>query len=45
MFYHSGEVIDDLSTPKRFIAWSPCFRKEAGSHGKDVKGLVRVHEF
>jgi seryl-tRNA synthetase len=45
MFYHSDEVLENLSTPKKFIVWSPCFRKEAGSHGKDVKGLVRVHEF
>lgn len=45
MFYHSDEVLDTLSTPKKYIVWSPCFRKEAGSHGKDVKGLVRVHEF
>jgi len=45
MFYHSDEVLDTLSTAKKFIVWSPCFRKEAGSHGKDVKGLVRVHEF
>lgn len=45
MFYHSDEVLDNLSTPKKYIVWSPCFRKEAGSHGKDVKGLVRVHEF
>jgi seryl-tRNA synthetase len=45
MYYHSDEVLDTLSEPKKFIVWSPCFRKEAGSHGKDVKGLVRVHEF
>ncbi len=45
MFYHSDEVIDDMSTPKKYIVWSPCFRKEIGSHGKDIKGLVRVHEF
>lgn len=45
MYYHSDEVLSDLNEPKKFIAWSPCFRKEAGSHGKDVKGLVRVHEF
>ena len=45
MFYHSDEVLDTLTTPKKYIVWSPCFRKEAGSHGKDVKGLVRVHEF
>jgi seryl-tRNA synthetase len=45
MFYHSDEVLDMQELPKKYIAWSPCFRKEAGSHGKDVKGLVRVHEF
>ena len=45
MYYHADEVLDTLTEPKKFIVWSPCFRKEAGSHGKDVKGLVRVHEF
>jgi seryl-tRNA synthetase len=45
MFYHSDEVLDHTELPKKYIVWSPCFRKEAGSHGKDVKGLVRVHEF
>ncbi len=45
MFYHSDEVLDENALPKKYIVWSPCFRKEAGSHGKDVKGLVRVHEF
>lgn len=45
MFFHSDEVLDSLAEPKKYIVWSPCFRKEAGSHGKDVKGLVRVHEF
>lgn len=45
MFYHSDEVITQEMLPKKFIAFSPCFRKEAGSHGKDVKGLIRVHEF
>ncbi len=45
MFYHSDEVLDVKELPKKYIVWSPCFRKEAGSHGKDVKGLVRVHEF
>lgn len=45
MFYHSDEVLDMKDLPKKYIVWSPCFRKEAGSHGKDVKGLVRVHEF
>lgn len=45
MFYHADEVLDASELPKKYIVWSPCFRKEAGSHGKDVKGLVRVHEF
>lgn len=45
MFFHSDEVLDKASLPLKYIVWSPCFRKEAGSHGKDVKGLVRVHEF
>ncbi len=45
MFYHSDEVLSCDTLPKKFIAFSPCFRKEAGSHGKDVKGLIRVHEF
>lgn len=45
MFYHSDEVLDEKKLPRKIIAWSPCFRKEAGSHGKDVKGLIRVHEF
>jgi seryl-tRNA synthetase len=45
MFYHSDEILDLANLPKKYIVWSPCFRKEAGSHGKDVKGLVRVHEF
>ena len=45
MFYHSDEVLDRATLPRKYIVWSPCFRKEAGSHGKDVKGLVRVHEF
>ncbi len=45
MFFHSDEVLEQSSLPKKYIVWSPCFRKEAGSHGKDVKGLIRVHEF
>lgn len=45
MSYYSGEVLSKESLPKKFIAFSPCFRREAGSHGKDVKGIIRVHEF
>ncbi|MDB5260432.1 MAG: serS [Candidatus Nomurabacteria bacterium] len=45
MYYYSDEVLNEAELPKKMIVWSPCFRKEAGSHGKDVKGLIRVHEF
>ena len=42
---HSGEVLQNSDLPKKYLGFSPCFRREAGSHGKDVKGLIRVHEF
>jgi len=45
MAYHSGEVLKEADLPRRYLAFSPCFRREAGSHGKDVKGLIRVQEF
>ncbi len=45
MSYYSNEVLDKAKLPLKFVAFSPCFRREAGSHGKDVKGLIRVHEF
>ena len=45
MGYHMNEIIDKKSLPIKFISFSPCFRREAGSHGKDTKGLFRVHEF
>jgi seryl-tRNA synthetase len=45
MSYFSGTVIDKSAFPIKVIASSPCFRREAGSHSKDVKGLYRVHEF
>lgn len=45
MGYHMNEIIDKSSLPKKYIAFSPCFRAEAGKHGKDVKGIIRVHEF
>ena len=41
---HMGEVLDG-SLPRRYVAYSSCFRREAGSHGKDVKGMLRVHQF
>jgi seryl-tRNA synthetase len=45
MAFHSDEVLEQKDLPKKYLAFSPCFRREAGSHGKDVKGLIRVHEF
>jgi len=43
--YHSDEILDASTLPLRYAAFSPCFRKEAGSHGKDTKGIIRVHWF
>lgn len=45
MAFHQDEVIDRDKLPLKYFSYSPCFRREAGSHGKDTKGLVRVHEF
>lgn len=45
MGYFMDEIIDAKDLPMKFVSFSPCFRREAGSHGKDTKGLVRVHEF
>ncbi|HVU06779.1 MAG TPA: serine--tRNA ligase [Candidatus Paceibacterota bacterium] len=45
MAYHSGETLDARSFPIKYLGFSPCYRREAGSHSKDVKGLIRVHEF
>ncbi len=43
--YHSGEILQEKDLPKRYVGFSPCFRKEAGAYGKDTKGLYRLHEF
>jgi len=43
--YFSNEILQEKDLPKKFVAFSPCFRSEAGSYGKDTKGLYRVHEF
>ncbi|MEU3475966.1 serine--tRNA ligase [Rhodococcus sp. NPDC006774] len=43
--YHSGEIIDLADGPKRYAGWSSCFRREAGSYGKDTRGIIRVHQF
>ncbi len=45
MSYYMDETLDRTKFPLKMLAFSPCFRREAGSHGKDVKGLYRVHEF
>ena len=45
MALHSGETLSLAELPKRYMGFSPCFRREAGAHGKDTKGLYRVNEF
>jgi seryl-tRNA synthetase len=45
MGYHSDEVLTKDELPIKYLGFSPCYRREAGSHGKDTKGLIRVHEF
>ena len=45
MGYYMNETIDLSVQSTQFLAFSPCFRREAGAHGKDVNGLIRVHEF
>lgn len=45
MGYYADEVLEKSTFPIKWLAFSPCFRREAGSHGKDTKGLIRVHEF
>jgi seryl-tRNA synthetase len=42
---HREEILDEDELPKRFVAFTPCFRSEAGSAGRDVRGLMRVHQF
>jgi seryl-tRNA synthetase len=42
---YGGEIVDEAMLPKKFMAFSPCFRSEAGSYGKDTKGLIRQHQF
>ncbi len=42
--YHSGEIME-IDEPVRYAGWSTCYRREAGSHGKDVTGILRVHQF
>ena len=43
--YHSEEILDATSLPRHYVGYSPCFRREAGSYGKDTRGIFRVHWF
>ncbi|MGH9821356.1 MAG: serine--tRNA ligase, partial [Pyrinomonadaceae bacterium] len=43
--YYAEEILDAADLPKRFVAYTPCFRSEAGSYGKDTRGLIRQHQF
>jgi seryl-tRNA synthetase len=42
---HSGEILEESDLPRFYTAYTPCFRSEAGSHGKDTRGLIRQHQF
>ncbi|MFM8329803.1 MAG: serine--tRNA ligase [Actinomycetales bacterium] len=43
--YHMDEILDVTKLPMRYTGYSPCFRREAGSYGKDTRGIIRVHQF
>ena len=43
--YHSEEILDASDLPKYYVAYTPCFRSEAGSYGRDTRGLIRQHQF
>ncbi|HEY6422374.1 MAG TPA: serine--tRNA ligase [Pseudonocardiaceae bacterium] len=43
--YHAQEILDLSGGPLRYAGWSSCFRREAGSYGKDTRGIIRVHQF
>ena len=42
---HAGEILSEKELPKYYTAYTPCFRKEAGAHGRDVRGIMRLHQF
>ncbi len=42
---HQDEILEADSLPRRYVAYTPCFRREAGSYGKDIRGLIRQHQF
>ena len=43
--YHADEILDLSAGPRRYAGWSACYRREAGSYGKDTRGIIRVHQF
>jgi seryl-tRNA synthetase len=43
--FHAGEILDGKDLPKRYLGYSTCFRREAGTYGKDTRGIFRVHQF
>ncbi len=43
--YHRGQTLQESQLPLKYVAYTPCFRREAGSYGKDVRGMIRVHQF
>jgi seryl-tRNA synthetase len=43
--YHADEIVDVTAGPLRYAGWSTCYRREAGSYGKDTRGIIRVHQF
>lgn len=43
--YHTDEILDLSTGPKRYLGWSTCYRREAGAAGKDTRGIIRVHQF
>jgi seryl-tRNA synthetase len=43
--FHAGEILDGKDLPKRYLGYSTCFRREAGTYGKDARGIFRVHQF
>jgi seryl-tRNA synthetase len=45
MGFHQDEILEEKELPKKYVAFSPCYRREAGSYGKDTKGIFRLHEF
>ena len=42
---HGGEILPEASLPRRYAAFTPCYRREAGTYGKDMKGMIRQHQF